>query len=865
VQQLVRVRQIGQLLRQTPFVAAGSLINALLVVVVFWDRAALVYLLAWLAVVCLLNAWSVHVWWRNRHRAAPSSIRPHTLRKAAITALLAGVLWGGLGLTLYQPDSPAHQIFLVFVLGGMASASGAAHAPLPAAFRCFVLPCMLPLILRLAWHADPVHVAEAGMLGFYLISILFFARNGYRSFVEHVRMGLEKAALVSALEKSQQTLESRVETRTAALAAANARLQDEVAERMAAEEALRWSQQEYQLAMAAAHELMWSWDAESNLIQTPQGWRKLGFGKNRTAIRLDEWKSHIHPDDVDRYWDCLIGYLRGARPAFEVEYRVRHNDGHHLWVHDRGTALRGSEGRVYRMVGSVADITDRKRAEELNTRLGRIIEESINEIYIFDSNNLRFRQVNRGARENLGYSMEELYDLTPLDLMRRFTPESFAERIRPLRDGSTEKLVFDTVLQRKNGTCYDAEVHLQLASSESPPVFIAFLVDITERKATEQQLRHAHRMEAVGQLTGGVAHDFNNLLTVVLGNLELLRDDMPDDSRNLRMAEAAIRAVERGAELTQRLLAFSRKQALQPKPINLNTLVADMSELLRRALGETIEIELSPSRGLWPTLADPAQLENALLNLAINARDAMANGGRLTLTTANVDLSAVGATELAAEPGPYVMLAVTDTGAGMTPEILERVFEPFFTTKDVGKGSGLGLSMVYGFVRQSGGYVDVESQPDAGTTVRLYLPRANSATMQADGDRRAAPGQEGHGEAVMVLEGDATVRELVVGMLSQLGYRTVTPESGESALAVLERNSDIAVLFTDTSLPHGTDGVEIARAVQRLRPGLRIVFTSRHERPVISDLNRTDETVGFIQKPYQEAELAERLSQLLSG
>jgi PAS domain S-box-containing protein len=395
---------------------------------------------------------------------------------------------------------------------------------------------------------------------------------------------------------------------------------------------------------------------------------------------------------------------------------------------------------------------------------------------------------------------------------------------------------------------------------------IAMLTDVTEQRQAEQALHQAQKMEAVGQLTGGVAHDFNNLLTVMLGNLQILAEHTKDDAIAGELIQAAIKAGRRGAELNRTLLAFSRRQRLDPAPVDLNELIAGMAAMLRRALGETIQTVVAPATGLPKAMADPAQLETALLNLAVNARDAMPQGGTLTIETGSVMLDEnYAAREVDVAPGPYLMLAVSDTGSGMSPEVLMRAFEPFFTTKDTGKGSGLGLAMVYGFVKQSGGHVKIYSEQGHGTTVRLYLPPIRDGFDAAGDAPTASTAQPRGSETVLIVEDEEDVRELACRVLRGLGYRVLTAADGASALAILERDATIDLLFTDVVLPGGINGPELARCAAARRRTLKVLYTSGYTGNAIQQLDAVEEGVRLICKPYPIDELARKLRSALDG
>jgi len=383
--------------------------------------------------------------------------------------------------------------------------------------------------------------------------------------------------------------------------------------------------------------------------------------------------------------------------------------------------------------------------------------------------------------------------------------------------------------------------------------------DVTARKENEAILRQAQKMEAVGQLTGGMAHDFNNLLTVIVGGLEGIRRAPENQERIGRYSGLALDAAQRGAKLTQQLLAFSRRQALQPKVVDVNALLADFAALMGRAAGEAVELEVAPSVEAACARLDPSQFEAAILNLVVNARDAMPSGGRIRVAVEGRELAADNMLGVAA--GPYVVVSVADTGAGMPPDVLERVFEPFFTTKEVGKGSGLGLSMVYGFVRQSGGQVRIESLVGRGTTVRLYLPAESRAKPEAQGPDDASI-DVGGSETILLVEDNADVRAMAEAGLAELGYRVLSARTALEALDVLQGREPVDLLFTDVVMPGGMSGLELAREAQRLRPGLPVLATSGH---VGSAEASGAPDVPILSKPYLRADLARALRRTLDG
>lgn len=390
------------------------------------------------------------------------------------------------------------------------------------------------------------------------------------------------------------------------------------------------------------------------------------------------------------------------------------------------------------------------------------------------------------------------------------------------------------------------------------------MMDITERTAVERQLREAQKLEAVGQLTGGVAHDFNNLLTVIIGTAESLSERVSDDAESLMLAEMTSAAAERGAELTNRLLAFARRQPLEPRPTDIGRLLMGLDVMLRRTLSEQINLEVIRGGGLWSALVDPGQLETAILNLAINARDAMPSGGRLTIETSNVSLDQdYAAQHDEVSPGQYVMVSVSDTGTGMDRTVVERAFDPFFTTKDVGQGSGLGLSMVYGFAKQSRGHAKIYSEVGEGTTVRLYLPRSIAGlTPHIEPASEDAPRGS---ERILVVEDDALVRDHVARLLRALGYEVALAVHAADAMTVLTEERPFDLLFTDVVMPGDMNGRQLSDAAKRVQPSLKVLFTSGYTENAIVHHGRLDPGVALLSKPYRRGDLAKRVRQVLDG
>lgn len=462
------------------------------------------------------------------------------------------------------------------------------------------------------------------------------------------------------------------------------------------------------------------------------------------------------------------------------------------------------------------------------------------------------------ARRKGGRTIPVEISLSPID-----TPEGTVVAAA-IRD-CTDRRMVQAALRNARDTL---EQRVRERAAELERANRALQAEMADRHQAEQALYQAQKMEAVGQLTGGIAHDFNNLLTVVTGNLNILARHLAADPFAVELINAATRAAQRGANLNRTLLAFSRRQRLTPSPVSLNDLVEGMADMLRRTLGETVRIEIRPHGDLPAALADPAQLEAALLNLAVNARDAMPLGGTLCIETAPVTVDRhYAALEADLRPGNYVMLAVSDTGVGMTPEVVTRAFEPFFTTKETGKGSGLGLAMVYGFAKQSGGHVKIYSEPGIGTTIKLLLPLASCS--EAPREAPAAAPEEHHGltgsERILVVEDEAEVRALGCRVLASFGYQVVEAADGADGLEIIRRDPAIALLFTDVVLPGGINGPELARQACALRPGLKVLYTSGYTGNAIQQLEALESPVRLLTKPYTIDELARQVRDAIDG
>jgi PAS domain S-box-containing protein len=517
------------------------------------------------------------------------------------------------------------------------------------------------------------------------------------------------------------------------------------------------------------------------------------------------------------------------------------------------------------------DITEAKRAErqlaQTQRFLNTIIENAPVPIIVKEPTTLQITLVNRAYEQLLGRHRDELIGKTVHDIFHARQADSIAKQDEQALRSSSQTIMGELLLET-SGSGIRAVVATKLVVRDDdgkPQHLIEVIEDITERKMAQERIRQSQKMDAIGQLTGGIAHDFNNILTVITGTVEILAEGVADRPELATIAKMIDDAATRGANLTQQLLAFARKQPLQPREIDANELILDTAKLLRPTLGEHIEIETALEDDPWRALADPSQLSTALLNLAINARDAMPDGGKLTLESGNVVLDkAYAKTNPDAEPGSYVMIAVSDTGAGVPAAIRERIFEPFFTTKEIGKGTGLGLSMVYGFVKQSLGHIKIYSEVGHGTTIRIYLPRsAEHSAAQPDASDTGTP-VGGH-ETVLVVEDDALVRNYVLAQLHSLGYATLSAANAAAALALVDGEAQFDLLFTDVIMPGGMNGRQLADEVRRRRPDVKVLFTSGYTENAIVHHGRLDPGVNLLAKPYRKSDLARKIHEALEA
>ena len=682
----------------------------------------------------------------------------------------------------------------------------------------------------------------------------------------------DEAAL---LKVYSETLIRKLEEKTLQLERANERLQRDIEKLESAEAHTRESELRFRQLAENISEVFWITDpGKQQMLYVSPGYERV-WGRSVESLYAapGTWLDAIHPEDRAAVRVAASRQLEGA---YDVSYRILRPDGSIRWIRDRAFPVADAHGNWYRIVGTAQDITAQRAAQEALERTEREQRALATEL-----SRERARLEAAQAVAKLG-SWETRLDTLAVSwspetyrifgkARESFEPshEAFLELVHP-EDRARIDQAFRSIDDQPHsiehrilvdGRVKHVEERWQVSFDEHgrPTHATGTCQDITERVLLEEQLRQSQRLEAVGRLTGGVAHDFNNLLTVIIGNAELLAERLAGDPV-APAAQAVVDAAGRGSELVRGLLAFSRKQALSPRSVDVASLLEGLQPLLRPALGGRIELRTIAGKATWPAMVDPTQLESALLNLAINARDAMPGGGRLVIETANVDLDDAYLQQRPfARPGPHVAISVTDTGTGISPEHLSRVFEPFFTTKEAGKGTGLGLAMVYGFVKQSGGHITLYSESGQGTTVRLYLPRAREAT---GAPARPAPAPRPGSQSVLLVEDDEAVRRQAESHLAALGYRILSAASGERALDILRGAEHVDLLLTDITMP-GMSGPVLAERARALRPGLRVLFSSGFAQGALAADGRLAPGEMLLAKPYGRAELASKVCDAL--
>lgn len=609
-------------------------------------------------------------------------------------------------------------------------------------------------------------------------------------------------------------------------------------------------------------------DAPWRILYVSQGVKEvIGYDVAELEGQGLTWAELFHADDLADT-RRVVEQAIAERQPFRLSYRLIHKSGAVRWVQECGEAVYDDEGRAIYLEGFISDISELVESQEVLRRAkefldviiggtpdGVFLKDCWNEGRYVLANDALALLAGRPAAEVIGHTDDELF---PPDIARMYKEED-----RRLAEKGAGAFVVEQALPTPQGQRLLEVRKFPLRNDDGELHYVLGIArDMTDQRALEVKVQRMQRMDAVGQLTGGIAHDFNNLLSIILGYGELLQESLTEPSLT-GLADKIIEATERGSDLVRRLLVFARKQRLEPHAMNLNDRLPGVVDLLRRTLGENVRIALELGPDLWPVRVDASQVDDALVNLSINARDAMPEGGVLTIRTANVQLDREAAARLFdAEPGDYVMLAVSDTGHGMEPDVLARVFEPFFTTKEQGRGTGLGLAMIYGFAQQSGGHVDIASKPGQGTTVALYFPRA-AGEAHAKENGTVSHDVTGGEETILLVEDNDSVRAMAMQQLRRLGYHVLEAANATEALAIIEQGAKLDLLFTDIVMAGGMSGYQLAERVHALRPELEILFTTGYDSPSTSHPPDKVPADKVLHKPYRRHELANAIRKAL--
>jgi PAS domain S-box-containing protein len=655
------------------------------------------------------------------------------------------------------------------------------------------------------------------------------------------------------------------------------------AELQAAERRLRQSNERFELAAAAVSSAIYDGALKHNrtLVWTRGITELAGYPLGEVESTCEWWLERVHPEDRARVQAQFEAALAGGRDVTS-EYRFRTRDGRYIDVLDRGHFVRDSTGGTVRVVGSMVDVSARKRADtvlrESEARHRAVLESAMDAIVGMNHEG-RITEFNPAAEQMFGRARA---DVLGGDMASLLIPPSFREGhrrglARYLETG--QSAILDARVEvtglRADGAEFPAELTVTRVRTGDPPAFNAYIRDLTSHKraesaraSLESQLQQAQKMEAVGRLAGGVAHDFNNMLTVITGRAHMLLSRLRPGEPLHRDVELIQKTSQRAVALTSQLLAFSRKQVVQPRIVDLGALVAELAPMLQRMIGEDVELAVGPVEGSGRVKVDPGQMQQVLMNLAVNARDAMPGGGRVCVAIRDVEVdqsTALGQPGLA--PGPYVTLEVSDTGTGMSAETAAHIFEPFFTTKEQGKGTGLGLSTVYGIVEQSRGHISVRSELGAGTTFTIHLPRVDEPVEPGPGaaEREPAPRRRTTARTVLVVDDEPEVRELAAEILRRVGYIVLEAGDGAAALEVAGgHEGEIHLLVTDMVMP-GMSGRDLAERLHSLRTGLRVLYMSGYVQDASARAALASERSAFVGKPFTPQALTDRVRQLLAG
>ena len=886
--------------RQTPsnVLVTGGV--ALFTSAILWNSVPYLWLFAWTAAQLILAAIAYGRWWqgqkkwRNANSNGAGVITGRRSKKflplAVGWATMSGAAWGS--TTFFLPYlATTEQLAVIIVMVSMASGASSTLAAAPAAAAGYILADPTPAIIYFFLQETHIYSALGFMATIFALALLSSTRTVYGMFLEAARNRRENTRLLDQI---------RVERETAALS-------------------LLQSEQRYSDVVQTVGDMIVSTEAEGAFLFTNPAWRNtLGYSEEDLSAKT--FRGILHETWLPQSIERLRGVLAEER-SDPVELVLKTRSGDPVWVEGKISPL-FENGALVRINGVFRDIGLRKESERTQQEMQRQLQERVTQAtaelaqintslqqevherrqaerawriseaqirLILDSTVEAIYGVDRDGRCTFTNStcarllgFEETAELLGEDMHLLCHAKDTDNRVEncpicAVHRADLRAQADDQTFKRRGGGAFPVEYSAGsiIRDGEVIGCVVAFF-DITQRRMAEEQLRQSQKMEAIGQLTGGIAHDFNNLLAIIVGNLDLLMEStQTQDARsvgiNQKRTKAALNAAERGSALTQRLLAFSRRKMLSPQIIDPGELLNGMSEIMRSTLGGGVTAELRLTEPLWNVLIDPSQFENAVLNLAINARDAMAGNGMLIIELSNASLNApLHLPRLQLPAGDYVKLRLQDTGIGIPPDIIDKVFEPFFTTKDVGQGTGLGLSMVFGFVEQSAGYIHLDSKAGNGTIISIYLPRASDAAARAEEIATAHLNGEAHSASaapenirVLVVEDDQGVCAASVTQIQELGYQVLSAEDGRSALQLFMATPGIDLVYSDVMMPNGMNGVALAENLRKLSPNVKVLLCTGYEGDAYT--SGLASNIPILQKPVRKAVLAAKLQEMLKA
>ncbi len=850
---------IAQIYDRVTIAIIATVINATILVFILWNFTSKKALIIWYILTLATAILRFFQTQRFRNSLGRTEHIHYWAMAMLIGIGISGILWGSTSIFLFPTESTAHQAFIAIVLAGMVAGAVGVMSPNMAIFLMFSIPALTPIFIRFIIIGGELHMAMGFLTFFFGLLTFTTAKRVNRTIKELISLRL--------------TFEDQLEDRTAQLKSLNKQLQQEIEERKHAERAYRDSEEKYRRITENISDVVWITDLNlKNTYISPSAERLLGEPVD--IIINKPMEKRYPPASLEKIYSVFKEELEKEKNpqsdkkrtrVIEVEHYLA--DGTTLWVSMNVSFLRDKNGTPVGIQGVTRDVTERKKAEEAlkeKTLLLENILDNMHDLVSLSDMDGRFKFVST-SHKILGYDPEFLIGKNVLDFVH---PEDLPKvssvwkqfLLKPEGEGKMEYRY-----RCSDGSYFHFEtVGKIIQDIHGNPKEILFSTrNITERKLAEQererlraQLLQSQKMESIGRLAGGVAHDFNNMLGVIMGYTELaLKKLPPDNSLNDDLMEI-LTAAKRSTNITRQLLAFASKQTIDPVVCNLNKILERMLKMLRRLIGESIDFAWLPETGLWPVKMDPSQIEQILANLCLNARDAIAGVGKVTIETRNITFDendSIGNSKC--HPGDYVLLAVSDNGRGMDAETLANIFEPFYTTKDVGQGTGLGLPTVYGIVKQNSGLIDVMSEPGKGTTFKIFLPRYSGAVKEVKKEIYTQI-PDGQNETILLVEDEPSIMKMSKNMLEKIGYKVLPANTpGEAIRMAEEHPGKIDLLITDVIMPE-MNGRDLAIHLQTLYPEIKILFMSGYTADVIAHHGVLDEDVQFIQKPFTIKDIA---------